>query len=303
MLPWAAPPVSRHAPHLSSTPIDALLVLLVLIWGSNFSIVKTAIVEIPSVPFNALRILTACVVLVTVSRLRGEPPPVRADWPRFLTLGFLGHFCYQMVFVTGLERTTVTNSSLILGCMPIAVLALNAASRHREPVGWRQWGGITLAVVGVFFVVGQGAGANRDTLVGDAMTFGALWAWAFYTSGSRPLLARYSPYQVSAYTTLVGATLFTLVAIPSLVALDWRGVSAGAWVLTVASGVLALSVSHIIWYTGVQRLGSARTSVYSNLVPVAAMAIAAVWLREPIGAAQVAGAALVLTGLLFTRGR
>jgi drug/metabolite transporter (DMT)-like permease len=71
--------------------------------------------------------------------------------------------------------------------------------------------------------------------------------------------------------------------------------------LTVASGVLALSVSHIIWYTGVQRLGSARTSVYSNLVPVVAMAIAAVWLREPIGAAKIAGAALVLTGLLLTR--
>lgn len=288
-------------PRLTFTVLDGLLILLVLIWGSNFSIVKTAILEIPSIAFNALRILTACVVLLAVSRLRGEPPPTRSDWPRFLVLGFLGHFCYQIVFVTGLERTTVTNSSLILGCMPFAVLALNAASHHREPLGWRQWVGMTLAVVGVFFVVGQGVGASRDTLVGDAMTFGALWAWAFYTSGSRSLLTRYSPYQVSAYATLVGAALFTPVALPSLVALEWQRVSVGAWMLTVASGVLALSVSHIIWYTGVQRLGSARTSVYSNLVPVAAMAIAAVWLREPIGAARVAGAALVLTGLLLTR--
>ena len=60
-------------------------------------------------------------------------------------------------------------------------------------------------------------------------------------------------------------------------------------------------MAHIIWYTGVQRLGSARTSVYSNLVPVAAMAVAFFWLHEPIGAVRLAGAALVLAGLVLTR--
>ena len=50
------------------TPLDGLLLLLVLIWGSNFSIVKTAIQEIPAFGFNALRIVTACVVLLSVSR-------------------------------------------------------------------------------------------------------------------------------------------------------------------------------------------------------------------------------------------
>ena len=281
--------------------LDGLLVLLVLIWSSNFSIVKTAILEIPAISFNAIRILTACAVLIGISRYRGESAPAPADWPRFLVLGFLGHFCYQLVFVTGLERTTVTNSSLILGCMPIAVLALNAASRHREPIGRKQWIGISLAVVGVFFVVGQGAMTTSNTLVGDGLTFVGLWAWAFYTSGSRPLLTRYSPYQVSAYATLVGAVLFTLVAFPSLMTLDWMTVSPMTWLLTVASGVLALSVSHIIWYTGVQKLGSARTSVYSNLVPVVAMAIAAIWIGEPLATARLAGAGVVVTGLLLTR--
>jgi len=293
--------VNHSASRFALNRLDGLLVLLVLIWSSNFSIVKTAILEIPAVAFNALRILTACIVLLGVSRYRGESAPARSDWPRFLVLGFLGHFCYQLVFVTGLERTTVTNSSLILGCMPIAVLALNAASNYQEPIGWKQWTGIILAIIGVFFVVGQGAIANRNTLIGDGLTFVGLWAWAFYTSGSRPLLTLYSPYQVSAYATLVGAVLFTLIALPSLITLDWLSVSPITWLLTVASGVLALSVSHIIWYTGVQKLGSARTSVYSNLVPVVAMAIAAIWIGEPLEPAKLAGAGIVVTGLLLTR--
>ena len=293
--------MNHSASRFALNRLDGLLVLLVLIWSSNFSIVKIAILEIPAVAFNALRILTACVVLLGVSRYRGESATARSDWPRFLVLGFLGHFCYQLVFVTGLERTTVTNSSLILGCMPIAVLALNAVSKHQEPIGWKQWTGIILAIIGVFFVVGQGAIANRNTLIGDGLPFVGLWAWAIYTSGSRPLLTLYSPYQVSAYATLVGAVLFTLIALPSLITLDWLSVSPITWLLTVASGVLALSVSHIIWYTGVQKLGSARTSVYSNLVPVVAMAIAAIWIGEPLEPARLAGAGVVVTGLLLTR--
>ena len=293
--------VSRGALRLALTPLDGLLLLLVLIWGSNFSIVKTAIGEIPAFGFNALRIATACVVLLAVSRLAGEPAPARRDWPRLLALGVVGHCGYQLAFVSGLERTTVANSSLILGCMPLAVLVLNALSGRPEAVGGRQWLGVALAVAGVYLVAGEGAGATRETLTGDLLTFVALWCWAWYTTGSRALLARYSPLQLTAYATLVGTLCYAPFGVPDLLRLDWRAVSGWAWAALVVSGLLALSVAHIIWYTGVQRLGSTRTSVYSNLVPVAAMAVAFVWLHEPPGAARLAGATLVLTGLVLAR--
>ena len=293
--------MSRGALRLAVTPLDGLLLILVLIWGSNFSIVKIAIEEIPAFGFNALRIMTACVVLLSVSRLTGEAVPARRDWPAFVALGVVGHCGYQLAFVSGLARTTVANSSLILGCMPIAVLVLNALSRRREAVGGRQWLGVALAVAGVYLVAGRGAGATPETLAGDALTLAALWCWAWYTTGSRALLERYSPLQLSAYATLVGTLCYVPFGVPDLLRLDWGGVSGWAWVALVVSGLLALSVAHIIWYTGVKRLGSAHTSVYSNLVPVAAMAVAFVWLSEPIGAARIGGATLVLTGLLLTR--
>ena len=293
--------VSRGTLRSGLTSLDALLLLLVLIWGSNFSIVKAAIQEIPAFAFNALRIVTACVVLLCASRLSGEAVPARRDWPALAALGVVGHCGYQLAFVSGLARTTVANSSLILGCMPIAVLALNALSRRREAVGGRQWLGVALAVAGVYLVAGRGAGATRTTLTGDAMTLVALWCWAWYTTGSRALLERYSPLQLTAYTTLVGTLCYLPFGVPDLLALDWGAVSAWAWGALVVSGLLALSVAHIIWYTSVKRLGSARTSVYSNLVPVAAMAVGAVWLHEPLGGARIAGAALVLTGLVLTR--
>ena len=69
----------------------------------------------------------------------------------------------------------------------------------------------------------------------------------------------------------------------------------------VTSALLALNLSYWIWYTGLQRLGGSRTSVYSYLTPIVAMIVAAVWLGEPISGNQIAGAAAIFAGLLITR--
>ena len=285
---------------LRLTPIDALLLLLVVIWGSNFSVIKVSIAEIPPLGFNVLRLVVATAALLGALGLAGARAPARREWRPLLALG-LGLACYQLSFVTGLARTTATNSAVILGCMPVAVLLLNAVSRQREHVNWLQWAGVAFAFVGVYLVVGAGAGANWATLDGDLIIVISLWCWAWYTVGSRGVLTRCSPLQVTTSAMVVCTVILLPTGIPDLVRLDWSRVNGWAWVATVVSGVLALSVSHIIWYTGVQQLGSARTSIYSNLVPVAAMTVAALWLREPIGWMNASGAALVLGGLLLAR--
>ena len=67
------------------------------------------------------------------------------------------------------------------------------------------------------------------------------------------------------------------------------------------SSLLALAFSYMIWYTAVQRIGSSRTAIYSNLTPIVAMIVAAIWLGEPIGAPQIIGAVTILSGVFITR--
>lgn len=50
-----------------------------------------------------------------------------------------------------------------------------------------------------------------------------------------------------------------------------------------------------------QRLGNSRTAVYSNLVPVAALITAWIWIGEVPTPRQVAGAAVILAGLSVAR--
>ena len=67
------------------------------------------------------------------------------------------------------------------------------------------------------------------------------------------------------------------------------------------SSTFCLVIAYVVWYTGVQRLGATRTSAYSNLTPIAAMAIAWLWLGETVTLVQGLGAAAILGGVFLTR--
>jgi drug/metabolite transporter (DMT)-like permease len=73
------------------------------------------------------------------------------------------------------------------------------------------------------------------------------------------------------------------------------------WLGLLYSAVFALVVSYLIWYTAVQRVGNSRTSIYSNVVPLVAISVAALVLGESIALRQILGAAAILGGVAVTR--
>jgi len=83
----------------------------------------------------------------------------------------------------------------------------------------------------------------------------------------------------------------------------WGAVSAFTWGKLVFSALFSICVAYTIWYAAVRQIGSARTAVYSNLMPIVAMITAWVWLHEPIGRLKLVGAAAVLAGVALARMR
>jgi drug/metabolite transporter (DMT)-like permease len=82
---------------------------------------------------------------------------------------------------------------------------------------------------------------------------------------------------------------------------DWAHLSLGTWLAIVYSSIFALGVAYTIWYAAVRQIGSSRTSVYSNVIPIVAMATAVLFLGEPLSFSKVAGASAVLVGVALTR--
>jgi drug/metabolite transporter (DMT)-like permease len=289
--------------RLAFTRLDAWLLGMVFIWGSNFTIIKAALREFPELGFNALRMVTAsalfALILAHRQQLWAGRGFTRHDWVRILLLAVVGHFLYQLLFLGGVARTSVANSSLIFGCTPVTVALLSAWLGH-ERVSLVRWAGAALSLSGVYLVVAGGS-QRGASLTGDMLVAVAMFSWALYTVGSRSLLARHSPLVVTGYTMAIGSLLYAPFGVPSLVRLDWAAISVAGWLGLLYSAVFALVVSYLIWYTAVQRVGNSRTSIYSNVVPLVAMSVAALVLAEPITLRQIFGAAAILSGVAVTR--
>jgi drug/metabolite transporter (DMT)-like permease len=138
-------------------------------------------------------------------------------------------------------------------------------------------------------------------MAGDLMMLGAVCCWAIYTIAARRLMERHSPVGVTGISMIVGSVLYLLLVSGQIRSTDWGSVSAATWVALVYSALFALCIAYTIWYAAVREIGSARTSVYSNLVPLVAMATAIVLLGEPVVAAKLVGAAAVVIGVALTR--
>ena len=117
------PPDPAPGPLHSASRLDALLLLMTVIWGTNYALIKSAFSELDPQAFNALRLLLASAVMVGVSRFvrRGPvfytPEPVtREDWIRPHSRPRTRP--YQYLFVGGL-RDRVANGALLVSASPV----------------------------------------------------------------------------------------------------------------------------------------------------------------------------------------
>lgn len=297
----AAASPSRAGHDLST---DTGLLVLVLIWGVNFSVIKVSLAEVTPLAFNALRFPLACVLLAALLRLRGPLPwPAKGDLVPLILLGLLGNVAYQFFFIFGIDATRAGNASLILATTPVWTTAFSTLRGHESPQP-AVWGGVLGTVGGMALVVlgGDSAlGVEGATLRGDLLLVGASVTWSVYTVGANNFVRTYGSLPVTAWTLWVGTVGLVLAGLPSLLVTPAGEISLMAWGGVVYAGALAIGVAYALWYRGVQRLGNTRTAAYSNLVPLVALLVAWAWLGEVPTLLQMAGAAVIIASVSLAR--
>jgi len=281
---------------------ELAMVAVVLIWGGNFSFMKMALAEIPELSYAGLRFSLAAVILLGVLWWReGSIGVPRQAWWTMIWMGVLSNTLYQVFFMYGLTHTSVANASLIVATTPLIVALLGAATgveALRRPVVV----GGALGFAGVVLILaGKGATLGIGRLGGDVAILGATLCWAVFTLGVRALKLPISTLRLTALTMLTGAPGLLLLGGRGLVDLDWGGVTSRAWIGVLYSTLLAIVVAYILWNNGVRVVGSGRTSIFNSMIPLVAMLVAWPLLGEQPKLIQVGGAALIVSGVLFSR--
>lgn len=283
---------------------DLGLLSLAAIWGINFSVVKIVLEELDPLALNALRFPLAVAALAFLARGRSGPRwPSKGDLPRIVLLGLLGNVAYQMLFIFGIDWTEAGNASLLLSTTPAWTVLFSAWAGHERATPGVM-GGVAVTLVGICLVVlgrGDAIGLGLSTLRGDLMMIAASILWSIYTVAGREPVACYGALRTTAWTVYVGTPFLVLAGVPSVLRTDLGAVSSGAWLGITYAGFLSIGLAYLLWYRGVQHLGNSRTAIYSNLVPVAALVTAWLWLGEVPTPLQLVGASVILVGLTIAR--
>ena len=281
-----------------------MLIAMSIVWGLNFTAIKGAVSEFQPLTFNTIRFGISSLFLLGLLWLRERSIRVhRKDLARFVLLAIIGNTAYQMFFINGIALTTATNSALILATTPIFII-LFGAFLNVEKVTSRIVQGVILSFIGVVMIVlgtGNSLTFSNQSLLGDLLIVANPICWSIYTVLSKPMLKEYSPLKLTAVTMAIGAVPLVLVGIPSLGTQNWAEISTSSWVGLGFSAFLAIGLGYVIWYTGVSRIGSAKTSLYDNLVTVFAVASAWIIMSESMTWIQILGAVLVFASLYLVR--
>jgi len=271
----------------------AALLAAVLLWGSTFIITKLILQSIGPFALTFLRFFIGFLGLLPFALRQGFRPRLIFQ-PAFLLFGLTGIALFYSLQNLGLVYTSAGNASLIESSIP-AVTALLSVwfLRERLPV-WR-WMGIGLSIAGVV-LVSSSSPLGAGSLLGDALVFGAVLAFAVYTIQGRRLVLDHPP--VVTTTASFGAGLLFL--LPGLL---WESTAAGlphlgisGWAVLLYLGLGTSALPMFLWNYSLQSLNASEAALYTSLVPVAGLAFAVLF-GEGVRLLQLLGGAMAIAGV------
>ncbi len=223
----------------------------------------------------------------------------RHDVARGLLIGVLGVAASNYFYYLAIQKTNVATAIILQYTAPVWVLIYMVARGLQKATVARLLS-VGLAVVGSALAIGVvGTGGFRINLVGLAAAMCAAFSFAYYNIFIPPLLTRHDRWKVLLYI-LIGSVLCWILINP-----PWRIVaehySTGQWIYLAVFSVVSVLLPFSFYIGGLQYLDSTRAIVTSSLEPVFSILIAAVFLRELLGAWQVLGIVIVLTATVLVQ--
>jgi drug/metabolite transporter (DMT)-like permease len=269
---------------------ELLLVLVTLIWGSTFVVVKEALVDASPLPFLGIRFTLAGILLFLVmGRGLGER---QALGPGFLLGVFL--FAGYLFQTTGLLYTTPSKSAFITGFAVILVPFLQVLQGFRLRVA--TIAGALLGLAGIYFLVLPSGlhAVNR----GDVLTlFGAV-SFAVHIVLVGSYTRRFSfRHLVPVQILVVGLLAAAALPLNLDFRLHWTAGLIGALLLT---AVLATGFAFSVQNWAQQFTPPAHTALIFALEPVFAALTSRLVLGERLGGKVFMGSALILAGMVIS---
>jgi len=284
----------------------AAAVATMAVWGANFPLTKHILEHLGVgaflfVRFAVMLALGVALLLVVYRRRFDLALPRRADLARFAAAGVLGHTLHVGIVMWGIHLSTAFSSSVVMTSSPLLTLLLLAALGV-ERLHARQVAGTAVAFAGIaLFLSDKFTGGLARAGFGDLALLGASAMFSLYTVISKPLVERYGPVVLLAWTLIFGSPPLVAVCAPAFLAAPLAELPPTLWAALAWSIVVSSFLGWLVWVWVNAVRGVARSAPLQYLMPPVAGVVAWLTLGESFTWLKLVAAAIIVAGVAWAQ--
>ncbi len=273
-----------------------LLVMLTLVWGLNWPVMKVGVTGFPALTFRAICIWLGLPVMALIMWLRHTPFKIpRADYREVFWLAVTNLVIWNVLIILAVKYLSSGRSAILGYTMPI-FSALLGAWFFGTRLKLRNWVGVAAAALGVMLLLWYELThlSGQPLAVLSALVAAGTWAY-----GTQRL--RHCTVQVPTLTLAFWMLLITGMVVAALSVLlesaQWQAPSARTWGAIAYNAVLVFGFAQTAWLTLARTLPPIASTLSVMLIPILGVFAGALWLGEVLHWQDWAAVALMVVAI------
>jgi drug/metabolite transporter (DMT)-like permease len=257
----------------------ATLVVLTVVWGFNWPVMKVGVTGYPGLTFRALSILLGLPVLAAALLFLKVPFRVpRRHWPELLWLAFTNMVVWHIAIIFAVQNLSSGRAAILGYTMPIFSAVIGALF-FSAVLSRRAWAGVAAAALGVALLLWHEFTGLSGHPLGVALALLAACVWALGTQ-----LLRRSRIDVPTLSLSFWMTVLTGLSLGVVAAIferdQWGVPSTPVLWAIVYNAVLIFGYAHAAWFYLARGLPPVASTLSVMFIPVLGVFSGALWLGE-----------------------
>ncbi len=255
------------------------LILITLIWGINWPVLKIGVTDYPPLTFRMLSIWFGLPVLTLGLVLLKTPFRVpRSQWRELFWLALSNMLIWHGLIIVAVKSLSSGRTAILAYSMPI-FSAVIGMFLFGNKLMLRAWAGVTAATVGVLLLLWH----EFTNLAGSPVSvFYALFAamtWALGTHLLRRTKMTVPTLTISFWMTAMTAVVMTVLSV-LFERSEWKMPMASTWGAVLFNAVLIFGFAHAVWFYLARSLPPVASSLSVMMIPILGVFSGAWWLGE-----------------------
>ncbi|MGD0450483.1 MAG: DMT family transporter [Candidatus Bathyarchaeia archaeon] len=292
----------------------ALMMILILVWGSSFVVVKWVLqYNITPIAVATFRFLVAgafFVFALALIKSRKHQYRVFVEWkdlPLLIVLGLIGITFFFIAQYLGIQLAGASVAAILVCLLSPIIISFYSLRIFKEKLTRRNVLGLGIASVGTVAVIGGGTlnmqGSSMSFAVGSLILLTTPFMWAAYTLLGKKMMEKYDPFLVVAYVNILGALCLVPFSLAENSFSKILTLNFNEWAAVLYLAITCSLLGYFIWFKVLSQTKAAIASSFLFAEPLITVIFAAAFIQEQITFFTIIGGLLIFGGVFLVANR